>query len=94
MEQGEAKQGEKQSDNPGSLLICSDRDIFADDSLTSSQLLASVKAPTPVDPIVPARSAETEKAMQPAPDFDWNQEVEDQDSAYLSIAWKNRNRDK
>ena len=70
MEQKEAKQGEKQSEDPGSLLMCCDRDIFADDLLTDSQFMVAINTPTPVDPIVPARSAETEKALQPAPDFD------------------------
>ena len=45
--------------------MCSDRDIFADDPLTGSQLLAFVNAPTLVDTVVPARSLETEKALQP-----------------------------
>ena len=63
--------------------MCGEKDIFDDDPLTDSQLMAVVNAPTPVDPVVPARSAETEKARQPAPGFDWNQEVEDLDSAWL-----------
>ena len=45
--------------------MCSDRDIFADDPLTGSQLLVFVNAPTLVDTVVPARSSETEKALQP-----------------------------
>ena len=73
----------KQSEDPGSLLMCNDKDIFADDPLTGSQLLAFVNAPTPVDPVVPARSAETEKALQPDPNLDWVLEVKEQDSTHL-----------
>ena len=65
MEQEVAKQGEKQSEDPVSLLMCSEKDIFDD-----SQLIGVAKAPTPVDPVVPVRSAETEDALQPAPNFD------------------------
>ena len=54
--------------------MCSDRDIFADDPLTGSQLLAFVNAPTLVDTVVPARSSETEKALQPV--LNLNQVVE------------------
>ena len=71
MEQGEAKLEEKQSEDPGHLLTCGDRDIFEeDDHLTDSQLLAAVNAPTPEDLAVPARSAETEEALQPVPNLD------------------------
>ena len=45
--------------------MCSDWDIFAYDPLTGSQLLAFINAPTLVDTVVPARSSETEKALQP-----------------------------
>ena len=49
--------------------MCSDWDIFADDPLTGFQLLAFVNAPTLVDTVVPARSSETEKALQPVLDL-------------------------
>ena len=45
--------------------------------------MAIVNTPTPVDPVVPARSAETEKALQPTPNFDWNQKVDNWDFACL-----------
>ena len=77
-----AEQGEEQSEDSLHLLMCGEQDIFLV-SLTDSQLVAIVNTPTPVDPVVPARSAEAEKALQPIPDFDWNQEVKDQDSALL-----------
>ena len=77
-----AKQGEEQPEDSLGHLMCGERDIF-DDSLNESQLMAMVNTPTPEDPVVPARSAETEKALQPTPGFNWNQEVEDQDSAHL-----------
>ena len=40
----------------------------------------TVKAPTPEEPTVPARSTETEEALQNIPIPDWSQEIEDQDS--------------
>ena len=83
MEQEVAELEKKQSEDPSSLLMCNDKDIFADDPLTGSQLLAFVNAPTPVDPVVPARSAETEKALQPVPNLNWVVEVEEQDSAHI-----------
>ena len=76
-------QGEEQSEDSLSLLMCGEGDIFSGDSLTDSQLVAAVNTPSRVDPVVPARDAETEKALQPTPDFDWNQDVEEQDSALL-----------
>ena len=63
--------------------MCGEKDIFDDDPLTDSQLMAVVNAPTPVDPVVPVRSAETEEALQPAPNFDWVWEFEDRDSTHL-----------
>ena len=36
-----------------------------------------------MDPVIPATSAQTKKALQHAPDFDWNQKVEDQDYTHL-----------
>ena len=63
--------------------MCGDRDIFADDPLTGSQLLAFANTPTLVDPVVPARSAETEKAMQPVLNLNWVVEVEEQNSTHL-----------
>ena len=36
-----------------------------------------------MDPVVPARSAEIEKALQPILGLDWIQEIEDQDSTHL-----------
>ena len=68
---------EKQLEDPGCLLMCNDKDIFAKDPLTASQLVAFV------DPVVPARSAEVEKALQPILGLDWSQEVEDRDSSHL-----------
>ena len=62
--------------------MCGEQDIFLD-SLTDSQLLVAVKTPTPVDPVVPARSVETENTLQPAPGFNWVLEVKDRDSGHL-----------
>ena len=42
----------------GHMLACNGRDIFEEDDLTDSQLVAAVNAPTQVDPVVQARSAE------------------------------------
>ena len=63
--------------------MCSDWDIFADDPLIGFQLLAFVNAPTIVDPVVRARSAETQKALQHVPNLNWVVEVEEQDSMHL-----------
>ena len=63
--------------------MCSDRDIFADDPLTGSQLLAFVNAPAIVDPVVPARSVETVNCLQPVLNLNWVVEVEEQDSTHL-----------
>ena len=83
MKLGEAEPEEKQSEGPGRLLTCSDRDIFEEDNyLAISQLMAAVNAPTPEDPAVPARSAETEEALQPVPIPDL---AEEQDSTYLEL---------
>ena len=51
--------------------MCGEKDIFDDDPLTDSQLMAVVNAPTPVDPIVPARSAETGIYFQPKRGKGW-----------------------
>ena len=56
---------EEQPVDPGQGLACSGRDVFEEDSLTNSQLLAYVNAPTEEDPRVPARFAEVEAALQP-----------------------------
>ena len=50
--------------------MCGEGDIFSGDSFTDSQLVAAVNTATPVDPIVSARDAETEKALQTTPNFD------------------------
>ena len=70
-------------EDPGSLLMCNDKDIFAEDPLTASQLMAFIEAPTPVDPVVPARSVEVGKVLQPVLGLDWSQEVKDWDSSHL-----------
>ena len=66
--------------------MCGEKDIFDDDPLTDSQLMAVVNAPTPVDPVVPARSAETEEALQPVPISCWVAETEEWDSAFLELS--------
>ena len=81
MKQEEAEQGEKQSEDPSSLLMCCEKDING--PLTGSQLMAVFNAPTPVDPVVPARSAVTEKALWPVPNLNWVVEIEEQDSVHL-----------
>ena len=65
MEQDVAEPVEKHSEDPGCLLMCNDKDIFAEDPLTTSQLVVFIEAPTPVNPVVPASSAEVEKAHHP-----------------------------
>ena len=82
MEQEDAMLEEVQPEDPGCMLACGGRDIFEDD-LSVSQLVAATNAPTPVDPAVPARSAETEEALQPVPIPCWVAETEEQDSAFL-----------
>ena len=77
-----AEEGEKQSEDSSNLLMCGEKNIF-DDSLTESQLMAMVNTPTPENLVVPARSAETEEDLQPAPSSNWVSEVEKQDSAPL-----------
>ena len=62
MEQEEAKQGEKNSEDSGSLLTC-DEDIFDDDPLTDSQLMAVINTSTPVDLVVSAKCTETQDAL-------------------------------
>ena len=44
--------------------------------------MEAVNNPTP-DPVVPARDAETEKALQTTPNFNWSADVEAQDAALL-----------
>ena len=84
MELGEAESEENQSEDSGHLLTCGNRDIFEeDDHLDASQLMEDVNAPTPEDPAVPARSAETEEALQPVPIPDWSEEIEGRDSTNL-----------
>ena len=56
---------EVQPADPGHMLACSGRDLFKEDTLTNSQLLAAVNAPTQEDPGIPARSAEVVEALQP-----------------------------
>ena len=58
MEQDVAEPEEKQLEDPGRLLMCNDKDIFVDDPLIASQLIAFVNALTPVDSVVPASSVE------------------------------------
>ena len=74
--------------------MCGEKDIFDDDPLTDSQLMAVVNAPTPVDPVVPVRSAETEEALEPAPNFDWVWSSRIGIPPTLSIAWRCRKRGK
>ena len=45
--------------------------------------MAAANVATPEDPAVPARSAETEEALQPVPIPDWSLEAGDWDSIYL-----------
>ena len=70
---------EEQPEDPGQGLACGGRDVFEEDTLTNSQLLAAVNAPTQEDPGVPARSAEVEAALQPIHIQCWVMESE-QDS--------------
>ena len=80
MEQEDVMLEEEQPVNPGHMLACNGRDIFEEDDCTDSQLLAAVNAPTQEDPVVPARSAEVEAALQPVNIPCWVSESE-QDSA-------------
>ena len=85
LEQEEAVLEEKQPEDQGNMLACSGRDIFEDD-LSVSQLVAAINTLTPVDPPVPARSSETEEALQPVPISGWVEETEEQYSAFLEFS--------
>ena len=65
MEQEDVLMEEEQPEDPGHMLACNGRDIFClkEDDLTNSKLVATVKAPTQEDSVVPARSAEVEAAL-------------------------------
>ena len=76
MEQEEAVLEEKQPEDPGHMLAHGGKDIF-DNDLSVSQLVVAINAPTPVDPAVPARTAETEEALQPVPIPCWVAETEE-----------------
>ena len=77
---------EEQQVDPGHMLACSGRDIFEQDDLSASQLVAAVNAPTPEDPVVRARTAEAEAALHLVPIPCWVSESEDQDSFFLELS--------
>ena len=54
--------------------MCWDRDIFSQDSLTESQLVAVVKASTPAVPAVSPREPGTSQAVEPSPTLSWYQD--------------------
>ena len=60
------------------MLACNGRDIFClkEDDLTDSQLVVAVNTQTQEDPVVPARSAEVEEALQPIHNLCWAVESE------------------
>ena len=47
---------EVQPEDPGSMLSCREKDLFDEEDLSDSQLVAAVSAPTQGDPKVPAWS--------------------------------------
>ena len=65
MEQEVVMLGEVQPEDPGHMLACGGRDLFEEDILPVSQLVAAVNTPTQEDPAVPARSLEVEAILQP-----------------------------
>ena len=71
---------EEQPVDPGHMLACGGRGIFEQDDLSTSELLVVINAQTQEDPVVPARSAEVEAALQPIHIPCWVMESE-QDSA-------------
>ena len=49
-------------------LMCREKDIFYQDSLIDSLLVAVVNASTPMDPVgPPCKDPETEQALEPSP---------------------------
>ena len=67
-----ADQKEGPTEDTLRFLMCGEREIFSQDSLMDSQLVAVVNASTPMDPVVsPARDPETEDALEPSPPFSW-----------------------
>ena len=65
MEQDVVMLGEVKPEDPGHMLACGGRDLFEEDILPVSQLVAAVNAPTQEDLAVPARSPEVEAILQP-----------------------------
>ena len=56
--------------------MCEEREIFSQDSLTDSQLVAVVNTSTPMDPVgPPPKDLETEQALEPSPSFSSYREV-------------------
>ena len=71
-----ADQTEEPTEDTLGFLMYKEREIFSQDSLTDSQLVALVNASIPVDHVVPpARDPETEQALEPSPPFSWYREV-------------------
>ena len=67
--------GDHTTDEALGSLGCGDKDIFEDDPLTASQLVAVVEASTLVDSAVPPRDPETAKALEPQNIGSWVQNV-------------------
>ena len=81
---------EYQSEDPGSLLACGEKDLFSqEEDLSNSQLVDYVNAPTQEEnPVVPARSQEVHDTLQPLPLGDWAEEVEHScGPSSLSLFW-------
>ena len=58
-----------------------EKEIFSQDSLMDSQLVAVVNASTPMDPVgPPPKDPETEQALEPSPSFCVYREVVEEDT--------------
>ena len=79
-----AYQREDHTEDTLIFLICCERDIISGDCPLESQLVAAVNGSNPVDPVVPsARNLETDKALEPSPEFSWYRYVVEQESALI-----------
>ena len=71
-----ADQSEEPTEDTLGFLMCGEREIFSQDSLMNSQLVAVVNTSTPVDTVGhPPKDPETEQALEPSPSFSWYREV-------------------
>ena len=62
-------------------LMCGEKEIFSQDSLMDSQLVAVVNTSTPMDPVgPPPKDPETEQALEPSPSFCVYREVVEEDT--------------